>query len=384
MANGLLAGIMNPAVADPVGGFQAGEQRRDQRLADEQIGAILDETIGGKLGKLARIDPQSALALEQALGTRGEKRTRHMLGLTQMTAHLIKEGVPPNQIAELLSESAAMLASPEIGIEPTQIMEVIRGLKSDDPAVVAETMENVLTLEGMLVAGGQLKAPEGAEQLQSSKTLPDGTSIQTFKDGRTRVLDPEGNEVRGDARAKAIRDAEEFGVDIQSRRAGGRTAATEEEKRASTLIEQGTLAAESVAGLRRGIDLLKTIDTGGIDAVRLRAKNLFGIETADEGELTNELATAVLSQLRETFGAQFTEREGARLERIEAGIGKSTASNIRLLNQALGIAERKANRAIKAARRRDQMDVVDDIQNLLDYRIESPEQQRPAVIEVDY
>jgi hypothetical protein len=56
-----------------------------------------------------------------------------------------------------------------------------------------------------------------------------------------------------------------------------------------------------------------------------------------------------LSQLKATFGAAFTAQEGERLERLSAGFGKSPAANRRILEQSLSIAERAANRGIKAA-----------------------------------
>jgi len=148
-----------------------------------------------------------------------------------------------------------------------------------------------------------------------------------------------------------------------------------EEKRAAGLIDRGLAAAESTAPIRRAIDLLDTVKTGGIRAAALRAKQLFGVEGADEGELSNNMGKAVLSQLRETFGAAFTENEGKRLERIEANFTKSPATNKRLLRQALRIAERTAERAKNAAKRRGDMETVEDIDDLLTFTLTEPEQQ---------
>lgn len=156
---------------------------------------------------------------------------------------------------------------------------------------------------------------------------------------------------------------------------GGKKTAEGVEKRASGLIERGILAAESTAVLRRGIDLLDRVETGGIDAVSLAAKRFFGVEGADEGELSNNLAKAVLSQLKATFGAQFTVQEVSRLERIEAGFTKSSANNKRLLKQALRMAERTANRAKKAAKKRGDDDTVIDIDDLLSFSFGDPTQQ---------
>ncbi len=120
-------------------------------------------------------------------------------------------------------------------------------------------------------------------------------------------------------------------------------------KRKQGFVDSGIEAADSVANVRRSIDLLKDVKTGGFDAAALRAKQIFGVESADEAELSSGLGKAILAQLRPLFGAAFTENEGKRLERIEAGFGKSTAGNKRLLNQLLKIVQRSAKRGIAAA-----------------------------------
>lgn len=159
------------------------------------------------------------------------------------------------------------------------------------------------------------------------------------------------------------------------------TRAKEEEVRAGDLIERGIAAAESTAQLRRGIELMETIKTGGPAAISLAVKQRLGIEGADEGELSNSLGKAVLSQLRETFGAAFTENEGKRLANIEASFGKSTAANERLLRQALRISERTAQRARSAAVDRDDQATVEDIDDLLSFSLatEQPTQQAQPV-----
>jgi hypothetical protein len=125
--------------------------------------------------------------------------------------------------------------------------------------------------------------------------------------------------------------------------------------------------------------LLDRVETGGVNAVSLAVKQRLGIEGADEGELSNSLGKSVLSQLRETFGAAFTQEEGQRLARIEAGFGKSVATNKRLLNQALRIAERTAKRARASAERRGDIETVQDIDDLLTFELEDPEfEAKPA------
>lgn len=141
------------------------------------------------------------------------------------------------------------------------------------------------------------------------------------------------------ARERAITDA--IPSQVQARTAAERRA---------THIDEGLRAADSLPVLNRAIQLLDSVKTGGIAAAQIAATRFFGITGADETELSNNLGKAVLSQLRSTFGAQFTQQEGERLQDIEADYGKSTAGNIRLLQQAFRLTERVARRGIAAAR----------------------------------
>ncbi len=121
--------------------------------------------------------------------------------------------------------------------------------------------------------------------------------------------------------------------------------------RRQEFIDAGVTACDAYPVIARGLQLLNQgVKTGGFDNMQLAVTNFFGVTGADEAELSNNLGKAVLSQLRATFGAAFTQEEGKRLERIEANFGKSTAGNIRLLEQTEKIVKRAANRGIRAAR----------------------------------
>jgi hypothetical protein len=146
-------------------------------------------------------------------------------------------------------------------------------------------------------------------------------------------------------------------------------------ERIESSINEGIDASQGAAILHRSLDLLNEVETGGFDNVALKAKKLFGVESADEAELSANLGKAVLSQLRTVFGAAFTEREGARLEGIEASFGKSTAGNKRLLEQTLRLVKRTANRGIKAAIEAEDYRAAADIQELLDFRLDDDQEE---------
>ncbi len=151
--------------------------------------------------------------------------------------------------------------------------------------------------------------------------------------------------------------------------AGGQTTARAVSARDQNFIDVGQRQADGTAIIRRGIQLLETIKTGTPEAIALAATNLLGITGADETELNANLGKAVLSQLRSTFGAQFTESEGKRLAGLEAAFGKSTAGNRRLLEQTLKAMERDARRGIDAARRNEDQFSIDEIEKALEFSL---------------
>ncbi len=130
-------------------------------------------------------------------------------------------------------------------------------------------------------------------------------------------------------------------------------------------IDSGVDAADSYGILRDSVELLKTVKTGGFDQAALKAKQLFGIESADEAQLSANMGKAVLAQLKPIFGSAFTEGEGKRLTDIEAGFGKSTEGNIRLLKETMKIADRSMRRALKAAEVEGDQFVIDEIKTIM-------------------
>lgn len=309
-------------------------------------------------------------------------------GLRNSIARLVatKEDGDPD-LAELIDFANQATTDPEAAFKvlTDNRANVARGLSTIDE-ILGRAQPGGFTLsenqqrfdaQGNVIATGKAKTQDGRgtlAQVQSSQILPTGATVQVFKDGSTRVTGPQGEVLIGQAREDAVREAQEFGIDVQSRRAGGRAEATGAEQRAGALIVRGIAAAESTATVRRALTLLDKVKTGGIAAISLATKQRLGIEGADEGELSNSLGKSVLSQLRETFGAAFTENEGLRLERIEAAFGKSPATNRRLLSQALRVAESTAKRAAKTARDRGREAEAVDIEELLAFSLDVEEE----------
>jgi hypothetical protein len=108
---------------------------------------------------------------------------------------------------------------------------------------------------------------EGGDNVQSSKILDDGTAVIVTKSGRTRVIDTAGNELTGDARGQAIRDAEAFGAETQMRRAGGRKGAEIGQATALKAFESVGKVRQNIENLNQAISALnRGARTGAIES----------------------------------------------------------------------------------------------------------------------
>lgn len=217
-------------------------------------------------------------------------------------------------------------------------------------------------------ASGQMGAAK-------TTTYNDGTVVKITRIGAPEVYGPDGQLVtdpdqKREVLKEAIRSKIAYEGDVATAKARGAA----QEGRAQDIITGGLAAADSTAVLRRSLELLDRVETGGINRVSLAAKKLFGVEGGDEGELSANLGKAVLSQLRATFGAAFTAKEGDSLKEIEAGFGSSVATNKRLLNNALTIAENSAQKAIRRAELRGDYETADEIEAALDFNLSEIEE----------
>lgn len=254
-----------------------------------------------------------------------------------------------------------------------------------DLSMFKEDPEEALNAVKMGYAGLDPKFTQMTASPRVSKTrsLPGGVSIMAMSDGSQRVM-KYNQLLTGDAAKTAVEDAEKREAELAKALAAARKEGAGEGGRKTGFIDAGVEAADSMGGINRAIQLLDMVETGGYDAAALRAKQLFGIESADEGELSNALGLAVLKQLKPIFGSAFTAPEGERLERLSAGFGKSPAANKRILQQQLKTVDRAARRALRAAEDTGDEFSANEIRaameaaNQLQDMTEQPQQQAPA------
>ena len=100
--------------------------------------------------------------------------------------------------------------------------------------------------------------------------------------------------------------------------------------------------------------ILENVGTGGMKGAMLAFKQRLGITSADESKLIYALSKNVLSQLKPTFGAAFTAKEGDLLRRIEANTSMSTEGNKQLLDDLIDALDLAVQRGrIEARENRD-------------------------------
>jgi hypothetical protein len=88
-----------------------------------------------------------------------------------------------------------------------------------------DSLESLTKVNNQALDRNQRKAEAGvggSDKVQSSKVTPDGTTIVVMKNGTTKVISALGEELKGQARADAIKNSEEFGANVQQDRAQGR------------------------------------------------------------------------------------------------------------------------------------------------------------------
>ena len=125
----------------------------------------------------------------------------------------------PNGDKALEATTKAQLAPSQVSISETEAAFA--------PQIKAATLAKL---------NKELKEDD-SDSVQSGKILPDGTTVYLSKKGQTRVLGPDGVELAGEERVAAIRDAEEFGAEIQAKRSGARESAVIGQKEAQKAFE---------------------------------------------------------------------------------------------------------------------------------------------------
>lgn len=228
---------------------------------------------------------------------------------------------------------------------------------------ISKTFMAVSAFSGKAIGGAKKRALSEPEKNLETMTRLQGELNEATQSGDADLI--EGRQKQLDTFTRLTDKFKATAQEKQDIKIKGITTKSNIQRRQG-YIDSGVDAADGYFNLKRSIKLLKTIPTGGFDAAALKAKQMFGIESANEAELSARMGKSVMAQLKPLFGAAFTEGEGNRLVAIEAGFGKSTVGNIRLINETMRIAERAMRRGLKAAEDQGDQFVVDEIKSIMD------------------
>jgi hypothetical protein len=165
----------------------------------------------------------------------------------------------------------------------------------------SDSLESLTKVNNQALDRNQRKAEAGAggsDKVQSSKTTPDGTTILVMKNGTTKVISAQGIELKGQARADAIRASELFGAETQRTRA-------QERGLGDFTAKQVNQAFAEIGKIKKNIgninDAIKAIDDGastGVIASKLPNITAASVQLAN---IRNTLGLDVIGSV--TFGA---------------------------------------------------------------------------------
>jgi hypothetical protein len=327
-------------------------------------------TAGIQAGQAIRQAPLLEELTQQRVATGQRQSQAEQLALGQQRAQILSRIIP------VLKDIPQ--AERQAFLEQNQQLLGSVGIPSNVGVIDDASLDRVL---GAAQAFGTGINPTN---VQSSESLPGGITKLVTRDGQVIVKDASNRVISGEDAKNIVAQAEERKIDLAKQKASEVAIGKGVGVRGQEAINIGLEAAKGIPTLKRTIALLDDVQTGGFDAAALRAKQLFGVEGADEGELSANLGQAILGDLRATFGAAFTEREGARLERIRANFGKSPETNKRLIRQSLQLAERAARRGLEEAKSVDDFGTAQEILDLIDFQFDFTDidqQAQPATFE---
>ena len=260
----------------------------------------------------------------------------------------------------------------QIGGDPSDTREIAGFIANGDIKGAQKLLDSVETVG---IQQGFLKdLTAERKRLEGGKTATQ-KDFATFQDLMVKAKESGSDAdmkkaTRFGRAARFIRETEQEKADIKVSQKEREAVARANVARKQGFIDSGIEAANGAANVGRALTLLDEVKTGGFDNLALKAKRLFGVEGADEGELSNLMGKAVLSQLKPIFGAAFTAREGDALAELEAKFSNSAPNNKRLLENALKLINRAARRGIAAAENQNDDFTANEIREALAFKLE--------------
>ena len=302
----------------------------NELLGYGQIGsAIIDQRLKATQG-LETVQVQNlAKGLFKADGTR-DKEVEQKLASTVAGRQILKQFIPETKVfkrGDIISEQNPVTGDWEVKT-PTGLKAVPAGAnpikamidtKAIDPTVTpfaqeiasqwdnlddkgrSDSLESLTKVNNQALDRNQRKAEAGAggtDKVQSSKVTPDGTTIVVMKNGTTKVISSEGVELKGDARTTAIKNSEDFGADVQERRAQGRGIGELSAKQVGQAFTEVGKIKKNIGNIDEAIAAIDAGASTGVIASKLPNITAASIQLAN---VRQQLGLDVIGSV--TFGA---------------------------------------------------------------------------------
>lgn len=381
------AALMNPLLLERAQSGIDLENVQRERIQALQPGELLGQAASLRASEAATARDVQATEHELALQPGEIAQQQAQLSATKQSAATSRAQEKRNQYAQTRAEKIDLtedaqkmsltignLAEQALEIkDPVQQWQFVRQ-KAQELFPGEEVDLRNINLEELVKTKDALVA----HSTKGANFQKGATIITTDKDGNkffeTNMVDPKsGNSITSKTPVSGDIVDKQFGetAEEKTERKGKEAKAVQLNKMSTTqkldYANNGLDAADSLSTLHRSMQLLnESVDTGFTQGLAVKAKNYLGISSANEGELSYNLAKNVLQQLKPVFGSQFTAKEGEWLERIEAGILHSPPANRRIIDTAIKKAERIARRGIKAAEEAGDTFLASEIQDSLD------------------
>ncbi len=240
----------------------------------------------------AQQQEQQELARQQQFLQLDDQRKGAMFQDARTINSFLKSG-QPKQALNVLSNRKNIIE--QIGGDPTDTLEIADFIARGDIQGATDLLDSV-DMAG--VQSGFLQ--DLTPKTQGGKVTANMADFlfheELVKQGKQDEADAFANK----AGLSKLSPQEQAQLTLET--AGLKQKEKERTTRLGGFVNSGVGAADGVKNIRRSLELLKTVKTGGFDKAKLAAKQFFGIESADEGELSNNLGTNVLSQLKTIFG----------------------------------------------------------------------------------
>lgn len=331
----ILDAIANPRMADISGALDAREARmeRDKKRRDEiRLGQLVSEAVpgltpGSPLHAMALEMPREFAVFAKSIGVplNSGDQMQAFADDTKMLYTLAQND--PREAYDYALQAKAQRN--QQGIETPQIDKFIGGMQ-EDPA---------RTMTGLFLTHRQINGEKGGRP-QSSENLPGGLTKIVTASGGVQVKDAAGRLIEGDEAVKAIREAEQRGVnqqrDIYSARREGTLSVDSElkpgiEREVATEKGRGTnvAKAEDRAAISQE-DKLKLMPkaTNAANAAKSRFDNNIGIIDEIEPKIDALTAGFAGSMLSTIKGSEAKDISRA-LDTIKANIGFNELNEMR-------------------------------------------------------